>query len=394
MPNRQQTLPPLALYIHIPWCIRKCPYCDFNSHQRQGELPVDAYLKSLIADLEQEAERARGRPLTSIFFGGGTPSLFPASAINEVLCAARQSCGFDGDIEITLEANPGAAEYTNLSGLRASGVNRLSFGVQSFDDAQLRALGRVHGRSEALSAFYAAREAGFDNINIDLMHGLPEQDHMQACADLEQAIALAPEHISWYQLTIEANTAFYSAPPILPHENMLANIQDRGAALLQQHGYRQYEVSAYSKEGRQSRHNLNYWQFGDYLAIGAGAHGKVTDTEGRVWRYRKTRKPEDYLAINKDQPFVRGLHRIEQDELALEFMMNALRLCEGINLDSFEQRTGLSVDTIRHKIDALCQQGLLCLENGTLHASALGLTYLDSVLAEFQDLNKGQNTQQ
>jgi len=268
-------LPPLSLYIHIPWCIRKCPYCDFNSHQANNDIPEAEYVAALCFDLEQDAALAQGRKLTSIFFGGGTPSMFSANAIAQILKDAEAIIGFEPDIEITLEANPGTFEQEKFSGFRAAGVNRLSIGIQSFNDAQLKLLGRVHGRDEALRAVDVAHKAGFDNINLDLMHGLPEQSVNDAKADLAQAIALAPEHISWYQLTIEQNTAFYSAPPILPVEDTLADIQDEGQALLAAAGYAQYEISAYAKNNQRARHNINYWQFGDYLGIGAGAHGKL-----------------------------------------------------------------------------------------------------------------------
>jgi len=269
-------LPSLSLYIHIPWCIRKCPYCDFNSHQANQEIPEQEYVAALRFDLEQDVTLAQGRKLASIFFGGGTPSMLSANAIKTILRDAQAIIGFTDDIEITLEANPGTFEQEKFSGFRAAGVNRLSIGIQSFNDKQLHHLGRVHNRDQALGAVAMARAAGFNNVNIDIMHGLPEQSVADAEADLTQAIALNPEHISWYQLTIEQNTAFYSAPPVLPEEDILADIQDAGLARLARAGYAQYEISAYAREKKRAQHNLNYWQFGDYLGIGAGAHSKIT----------------------------------------------------------------------------------------------------------------------
>ncbi|MET0355328.1 MAG: radical SAM family heme chaperone HemW, partial [Cellvibrio sp.] len=279
------SLPPLSLYIHIPWCIRKCPYCDFNSHQANNNIPEAEYVSALRFDLQQDVVLAQGRKLTSIFFGGGTPSMLSAKAIAQIVKDAQTIIGFEPEIEITLEANPGTFEQEKFSGFRAAGINRLSIGIQSFNDTQLKLLGRVHGSDEALRAVDVARKAGFDNINLDLMHGLPEQSVMGAKADLAQAIALAPEHISWYQLTIEKNTEFYSAPPVLPVEDTLADIQDEGQVMLAQAGYEQYEISAYAKNKKRARHNINYWEFGDYLGIGAGAHGKITQPEqSRIMR--------------------------------------------------------------------------------------------------------------
>jgi oxygen-independent coproporphyrinogen-3 oxidase len=345
------SLPPLALYIHIPWCIRKCPYCDFNSHQANDDLPEAEYVAALRADLEQDLVLAQGRKLTSIFFGGGTPSVFSANAIAQILQDAERLVGFESDIEITLEANPGTFEQERFSGFRAAGANRLSIGIQSFNDVQLKLLGRVHGRDEALRAVNVARKAGFDNINLDLMHGLPQQSISDAMADLQQAIALSPEHLSWYQLTIEQNTVFYSAPPILPEEEILADIQDAGQALLANAGYAQYEVSAYAQPNRQARHNLNYWQFGDYLGIGAGAHGKITQpTQNSIMRLWKTRLPKHYLEsqqkitspINGHQnSYAGGGEVLTPESLPLEFMLNALRLNEGVALEYFTERTGL-----------------------------------------------------
>ncbi len=388
-------LPPLALYIHVPWCIRKCPYCDFNSHQAEQVLPEDDYVKALSEDLQQDQNLAQGRKLTSIFLGGGTPSLLSAKAIEKILGDAEKQIGFEPDIEITLEANPGTFEQEKFSGFRAAGVNRLSIGIQSFNDRQLTLLGRVHGRDDALRAVAVARKAGFNNLNLDLMHGLPEQSIAAAQADLQQAIDLSPEHISWYQLTIEQNTAFYSAPPILPEEEILADIQDAGLALLQEAGYKQYEVSAYARHHQHARHNLNYWQFGDYLGIGAGAHGKVTfpsrDSILRLW---KTRLPQHYLAAanssristqlsGHQNRFGAGSEWLLPESRPLEFMMNALRLNAGVPISMFTERTGLSFADIEKIWQGLTLKGLVEIVDGIMRPSILGRRYLNQVLQAF-----------
>lgn len=386
-------LPPLSLYIHIPWCMRKCPYCDFNSHQAKDELPEAEYIAAVRADLEQDLALAQGRRLASIFFGGGTPSIFTAKAIGQILQDAEQLVGFEKDIEITLEANPGTFEQERFSGFRAVGVNRLSIGIQSFNDRQLQALGRIHGRREALRAIEVARKAGFDNVNLDLMHGLPQQTIADAVADLNQAIALAPEHLSWYQLTIEQNTVFYSAPPALPDEEILADIQDEGHALLLAAGYAQYEVSAYAQPHRRARHNINYWQFGDYLGIGAGAHGKITLAEqGQIMRLWKTRLPQHYLAgRNKIAPAVNGHHNsftgggevLVPESLPLEFLLNALRLREGVATEIFSQRTGLPVSALEPHWQTLVRQGLVGKDQNRLCTTDLGFRFLNRVLKTY-----------
>ena len=388
-------LPPLALYIHVPWCIRKCPYCDFNSHQASNDLPEADYVRALRFDLQQDQVLAQGRKLTSIFFGGGTPSMLSAQAIGQILNDAEAIIGFASDIEITLEANPGTFEQEKFSGFRAAGVNRLSIGIQSFNDQQLQLLGRVHGRDEALRAVGVARQAGFDNINLDLMHGLPEQSVAAAQADLQQAIALAPEHLSWYQLTIEQNTAFYSAPPVLPEEEILADIQDAGMALLADAGYGQYEISAYARAAKQARHNLNYWQFGDYLGIGAGAHGKITfPADNNILRLWKTRLPKHYLEAATSQKistnlgghqnvFGGGSDLLLPEAMPLEFMMNALRLNEGVPKDYFHQRTGQQWALLADVWDGLLAQGLVQEVDGYIRPSPLGRRFLNRVLQAF-----------
>ncbi len=386
-------LPPLALYIHIPWCIRKCPYCDFNSHQANDAVPEADYVAALRADLEQDVSLAQGRKLTSIFFGGGTPSILSAQAIGRILQDAEQLVGFEEDIEITLEANPGTFEQERFRGFRAAGVNRLSIGIQSFNDTQLALLGRVHGRSEALRAVDVARAAGFDNINLDLMHGLPKQSVADAQADLQQAIALTPEHISWYQLTIEQNTVFYSAPPRLPDEDILADIQDAGVGLLAEAGYRQYEISAYAQADKRARHNINYWQFGDYLGIGAGAHGKITSpAQQGIARLWKTRLPKHYLDNrNKISPAVAGHQNtylgggevLQQHALPLEFLLNGLRLVEGVPVVYFQQRTGLPFNALEPQWSELTQKGLVQVDDGIMKTTALGQRFLNNVLEAY-----------
>ena len=389
------SLPPLSLYIHIPWCIRKCPYCDFNSHQANDDIPETEYVAALRYDLEQDQPLAQGRKLTSIFFGGGTPSMLSAQAIANILADAKAIIGFEDDIEITLEANPGTFEQEKFTGFRAAGVNRLSIGIQSFQDQQLKLLGRVHGRDEALRAVSVARSAGFNNINLDLMHGLPEQDLAAACADLQQAIDLAPEHISWYQLTIEQNTAFYSAPPVLPEEEILADIQDAGQALLAQAGYAQYEVSAYARKQQRARHNINYWEFGDYLGIGAGAHGKVTlPSSNTILRLWKTRAPKHYLENAQSQKistnlnghqnvFGGGSEVLSQKSLPLEFLMNVLRLNDGAPEAYFSERTGLAFRDIESQWNELIKQGLVTLPLVNLAVTPLGHRFLNRVLSRF-----------
>lgn len=388
-------LPPLSLYIHVPWCIRKCPYCDFNSHQANNDIPEADYVAALRLDLQQDQSLAQGRKLTSIFFGGGTPSMLSAQAIAQILTDANNIIGFEPDIEITLEANPGTFEQEKFSGFRAAGVNRLSIGIQSFNDQQLKLLGRVHGRDEALRAVGVARNAGFDNINLDLMHGLPEQSVDAAKADLQRAIELTPEHLSWYQLTIEQNTAFYSAPPILPEEEILADIQDAGVELLAAAGYEQYEISAYAREKKRARHNLNYWEFGDYLGIGAGAHGKITfPMENKILRVWKTRLPKHYLDATTSQKISTNLHGHQNvfgggselllpSALPLEFMMNALRLHSGVPMNYFSERTGVDWQQIEPQWNKLTQTGLVELAGDYLRPTDVGRRFLNRVLQEF-----------
>ncbi|MCX2523942.1 radical SAM family heme chaperone HemW [Larsenimonas rhizosphaerae] len=381
-------LPSIALYIHVPWCIKKCPYCDFNSHQADAGAGMDeaAYIDALIDDFKADAPMLQGRAISAVFIGGGTPSLFSDRGYARLFEALRANAAFDDHAEITMEANPGTAERRYLEGYREAGINRLSLGVQSLDETALRILGRIHGREEALSAFAHARSAGFDNINIDLMHGLPGQTVASAMDDLKTAEALGPEHLSWYQLTLEPNTAFYSRPPDLPDEDTLVDIQESGHRWLESVGYARYEISAYARGGRQSRHNLNYWTFGDYLGIGAGAHGKIThrghDGELTVSRYWKTRQPEAYLRRRVDpRGFLAGQRTIDAEELPLEFLMNALRLVEGVPSSLWYERTGLSSEQLQAHLLPARQRGLLSSESSRIQVNDKGLLFLNDVLA-------------
>jgi oxygen-independent coproporphyrinogen-3 oxidase len=372
---------PLALYIHIPWCVRKCPYCDFNSHEKKGELPEQAYIEAMLEDLDQDLEFIQGRELQSIFIGGGTPSLFSPQAYQTLFKELRARLHFAPDIEITLEANPGTVEQARFDGYRHAGINRLSIGVQSFDAKQLQKLGRIHSNDDALRAIACARNAGFDNFNVDLMHGLNDQTQDDALRDLQIAIDAGAPHISWYQLTIEPNTEFFKRPPSLPVETEMHRIQSAGFDLLAESSFGRYEVSAFAKAGHQARHNLNYWQFGDYLAIGAGAHGKISQANGELIRYQKTRKPEDYLRRAPSRTSKTDI--IARADLPLEFMMNALRLQTGFSASLFESRTGLAWQTINHTIDKFISTGLLQLVGGNYSPTPRGYDMLDSVLAEF-----------
>jgi oxygen-independent coproporphyrinogen-3 oxidase len=374
-------LPPLSLYIHIPWCVRKCPYCDFNSHTASPILPEEEYVDALLADLDLDLPHVHGRELRSIFFGGGTPSLFSAQALGRLLTGVEQRIRFASDIEITLEANPGTFEQDKFRAYRGLGINRLSIGIQSFQEAKLKALGRIHNGDEAIRAADMARQAGFDNFNLDLMHGLPDQSQEEALNDLRQAIALAPTHLSWYQLTLEPNTVFWNQPPVLPEDDILWDIQETGQQLLADNGYAQYEVSAYAQPGKAARHNLNYWAFGDFIGIGAGAHGKLSHPDGRIIRTWKTRLPKDYL--NPDKPFQAGHKRLSTEELPFEFLMNALRLTDGVDAALFQERTGLSLASLTSARREAEQRGLLKTDPARLVATPQGQLFLNDLLQYF-----------
>ncbi|HNG11352.1 MAG TPA: radical SAM family heme chaperone HemW [Agitococcus sp.] len=375
------SLPPLSLYIHVPWCVRKCPYCDFNSHTSPQSLPEKAYVAALIADLQADLAWVQGRKIGSVFIGGGTPSLFSGQTYQDLFTQLRQHLDFSSDCEVTLEANPATVEHDNFEGYLVAGINRLSLGVQSFNPTHLQTLGRIHSQQDAFNAIQLAKTAGFSNFNLDLMHGLPQQDLSQALEDIDYALSFKPTHLSWYQLTIEPNTAFYRQPPALPDDDILWAIQEAGQQKLAQAGFQQYEVSAYSQQ-RPSKHNLNYWQFGDYLAIGAGAHGKVTTPEG-IFRYRKTRLPKDYLAAAPQQQARLGLEKIVTEDLYFEFMMNALRLKNGVPIDYFEQRTGLAWSDLLTQIQPALNKQWLTLDTQHIKCTDLGFNYLNDVLSLF-----------
>ena len=382
-------LPPLALYIHIPWCTRKCPYCDFNSHRADKSLPETEYISALLSDLAHHSPAVKDRRIVSIFFGGGTPSLMSGSGIDKILRGVERCLELDDAVEITLEANPGSAEQRRFADYRSAGVNRLSIGIQSFDATQLRKLQRVHGDEEARAAVGKARAAGFTNINLDLMYALPGQQPRHSNADLSTAIALQPEHISWYQLTLEPNTVFWSKPPAqLPDMDRIADIESAGQQQLAAAGYHQYEVSAYSLAGRKCLHNLNYWQFGDYLGIGAGAHSKLTTEDGCVMRSCRRRSPQDYLAGGDDSPgqLVAKQWRLTKQDLILEFMMNALRLTDQPTPPSklFVERTGISTQRLEPVLDELRMRGLWGDDRERLDITAMGQRFLNEVLTCFQ----------
>ena len=412
---------PLALYIHIPWCVKKCPYCDFNSH----ELPIDSqismydeYVDALLLDANMQQPLAQGREISSIFIGGGTPSLLPIAQYRRLFASLRNTFTFADDIEVTMEANPGTLEHAPFAQYLEVGINRLSIGVQSFAADKLTTLGRIHDPAQALSAIHAARAAGFERVNVDLMHGLPQQTMSEALDDIQMAHDAGATHISWYQLTIEPNTVFYRSQPILPDEDNLADIEQEGQALLQQLGYNNYEVSAWAGASDQPcRHNVNYWQFGDYLAIGAGAHGKVTVNhkatmhhkasetaetnktlkselliQSGIYRFSKSRLPKDYVGnleaneqsiVSQNTPKMVGWQEIDSDELVSEFMLNALRLHGGVAWSLFQERIGLSANSIAPSVDKLVAQGLLTDSAERLQPTKLGQRYLNQILREF-----------
>lgn len=382
------TAPPLSLYVHIPWCVRKCPYCDFNSHAVRDGLPQEAYVDALLADLDRDladfGAAAAGRPLTSIFFGGGTPSLFAPAAIGRILDGVAARLAVAPGAEVTLETNPGTVEHGRFDGYRAAGVNRISFGVQSFDDAMLERLGRIHSAGEAEQAIAQARAAGIDNFNIDLMYALPQQDLAGALADVERAIALAPPHLSHYQLTLEPNTLFAARPPPLPDGDAAWDMQEHCQQRLAEAGYAQYEVSAYARPGRQAAHNLNYWRFGDYLGIGAGAHGKLTDAAaGTIRRRAKQRTPRAYLAHAASARRIAEDVTIAAADLPFEYAMNALRLIDGVPAEAFAARTGLSDAAIAAPLAAARRHGWLDPTPGLLRASDDGQRFLNDLIALF-----------
>ena len=375
---------PLSLYVHVPWCVRKCPYCDFNSHQVRDEIPQQRYVDTLIEDLRSEAMLADDRPIHSIFIGGGTPSLFTPEAYQQILGAVRDQFELAPSAEVTLEANPGTFERERFQGYREAGINRVSIGVQSFNNDSLDALGRIHNGDEAIAAAEAASTI-FDRFNLDLMHGLPQQTPELALADLRQALALNPNQISWYQLTLEPNTEFAARPPRLPVEEELWQIQEAGQSLLESSGYRQYEISAFARSGGESAHNINYWRFGDYIGIGAGAHGKFSNWNGEsieIRRRHKQRQPKGYM---NPESRIAGDELIAADDRAFEFMLNALRLTDGFELTLFAERTGLALTLIEAKLDVAQRKGLLKIEKGFAKPTNEGRLFLNDLLELFLD---------
>jgi oxygen-independent coproporphyrinogen-3 oxidase len=370
----ETTMNPLSLYIHLPWCVRKCPYCDFNSHAVKGILPYAKYVDALLKDLSLSAPN--NRTIHSIYLGGGTPSLFPSDEIARLLTSARAVIPFEPGAEITLEANPGTVEHDHFTGYAQAGVNRISLGAQTFNDAHLKTLGRIHGGDDIARAVAEIKAAGIQDFNVDIMHGLPGQTVEEGVDDLRQAIALNPTHLSWYQLTIEPNTLFAAKPPTLPDERVLGGLETQGKSLLAAEGFDQYEVSAYAKAGKASQHNMNYWRFGDYLGIGAGAHGKITDEDGQVFRTAKYKHPQKYLECVECE-----IHDpIHVQDLPFEFMMNALRLNEGFTVAQFESATGLPFSSTDTHIKKAVAQGLLTQKASHIAPSPKGRLFLNELL--------------
>lgn len=384
-------LPPLALYIHIPWCVQKCPYCDFNSHAIKQGIPEQEYIAHLIADLQQDLHYVQGRELSTIFIGGGTPSVFSSEGIASLLANVATLIPFAADIEITMEANPGTVEAARFTGYVEAGVNRFSIGVQSFAEDQLKRLGRIHNPAEACNAAELAKgllssttlkHGALNSFNLDLMHGLPEQSLEAALADLHQAISLQPPHLSWYQLTIEPNTVFASKPPVLPEDELLWDIQEHGHALLSANGYQQYETSAYCREGYQCRHNLNYWRFGDYLGIGCGAHGKITlPAEQQIVRTVKIKHPKGYMDISRG--YIDSVNAIDLEDLAFEFFMNRFRLLEPCPHADFTAYTGLSIESVQPILARAEQLGLVSVHQHSWQITPRGVRYLNELLQLF-----------
>ncbi|KAF7771987.1 oxygen-independent coproporphyrinogen III oxidase [Pseudoalteromonas citrea] len=375
-------LPPLSLYVHVPWCVQKCPYCDFNSHGKKGDIPEQEYVQHLIDDLKSDLPYVQGRKIHSIFIGGGTPSLLSADAYVRLLSEVELLIGFEQGIEITLEANPGTVETDRFKRYAEAGINRISIGVQSLQEDKLKALGRIHGEQEAVNAAHEAQSAGLNSFNMDLMHGLPGQSIDDALSDLQRVIALNPPHISWYQLTIEPNTQFASKPPKLPEDETLWDIQEQGQALLAAAGYQQYEISGYAKPEFQCRHNLNYWQFGDYLGIGCGAHGKITQPEQQsILRTEKVKHPRGYMDLTK--PYLYKSWQVDEPDRAFEFFMNCFRLQVPCDKKAFENYTGLKLNAVQPAINLAVTQGLLCDEPHSWLVTNKGHRYLNDLLELF-----------
>lgn len=373
-------LPPLSLYVHIPWCVQKCPYCDFNSHALKQDIPESSYIAALLDDLSQDLPWVQGRELTSIFIGGGTPSLFSSEGIQQLLAGIQQQIPFSADIEITLEANPGTVEAGRFSAYQQAGVTRISIGVQSFQPEKLLKLGRIHDPQQAINAGHQATQSHLRSFNIDLMHGLPDQSVEDALSDLHQAIEISPPHLSWYQLTIEPNTAFGSRPPVLPEDETLWDIQEQGHQKLLEAGYQQYEISAYAKTDYQCRHNLNYWQFGDYLGIGCGAHGKITlPHENKIIRTSKVKHPKGYLDLTRS--YLDQQWHVEPEDRPFEYFMNRMRLFTPIPKTEFEARTGLDASSVEPLLKEAYAKELLENHPNEWKVTLLGHRYLNSLLS-------------
>ena len=378
------TLPPLSLYIHFPWCVQKCPYCDFNSHELKSTLNEKKYIDALISDIEQELPLFWGRSISSIFMGGGTPSLFSPESIDQLISALRARVAFAPNIEITMEANPGTIDFEKFSEFNSAGINRLSIGIQSFNDEKLKKLGRIHGRKEAIRAAEFAHDIAFDSFNLDLMYGLPNQTIPQAIDDLETAMALEPKHLSHYQLTIEPNTLFHHHPPTVPNDDILWDIQLACQQRLAKNNYTQYEISAYSKDKFQCQHNLNYWQFGDYLGIGAGAHGKLSNAaEQKITRSWKVKQPQDYLNKAMSNNRVSGEKILSRDDATFEFMMNALRLNEGFDTEIFQCHVGMPISIIEKSLKQAEEKGWIDWQLKRIRPTTSGRQYLNNLLELF-----------
>lgn len=378
--------PPLALYIHFPWCVKKCPYCDFNSHEAKENIPEEKYIDALLIDIDIELPAIWGRSITSIFMGGGTPSLFSAKAITRLMSELRARLNFNPDIEITMESNPGTAEYENYAGYFQAGINRLSIGVQSFNSTHLKTLGRIHSADDAQNAIRYARQAGFNNLNLDLMYGLPQQTAEQARTDLQTALEQRTAHISYYQLTLEENTYFHRFPPVLPDDDALYAIEQASHQLLADNNYQHYEISAFAQNDQHSRHNKNYWQFGDYIGIGAGAHSKRTDVQQQsIVRYSKPKNPRDYLATAENRNFSNNKNSLTESSIQFEFMLNALRLTNGVEKELFNRRTGTHLNAIRKNIEIAQQKKLLEVSLDRIKPTELGLRYLNDLQSLFLD---------
>jgi oxygen-independent coproporphyrinogen-3 oxidase len=376
--------PPLSLYIHIPWCVKKCPYCDFNSHESRnhnGEIPEYAYVDALIADLELATPKVWGRKIKSVFFGGGTPSLFSAQSIDRILSHVRMLTPLEFDAEITLEANPGTVDTANFLDYKQAGVNRLSLGIQSFNNDYLKALGRIHDSEQAFQAITLALNT-FEQVNCDIMYGLPNQSLKDAVQDAKTAVQLNPAHLSFYHLTLEPNTPFYRTPPSLPDDDTSSDMQIEIEALLAHHGYEHYETSAFAKKGKPAKHNLNYWQFGDYLGIGAGAHSKLSYHD-KITREVRHKHPKAYMEKALQGNAVEREWIIPKDELGFEFMMNALRLIEGVPIDLFQQRTGLNIHSLENALKKAQDKGLLVIKQGNMRPTLLGQRFLNELLELF-----------